>query len=240
MRVTGTLSHESGNGSKGAKALRFAWRLVTRFLIFLTAVILVAVFAGYVEYWLEVGKLSPDKLPEPAEGIVVLTGGSDRVATGIRLLEEGKGKRLLISGVHPSVTREAILRIANRTGSPISCCIDLDRLAPDTHGNADEAARWAGKNGFSSLIVVSSAYHLPRSMVEFRAAMPNVRLTAYPAVPESTGGMVSKASLDPSLRTGLREYAKYLGARLRILFPGLANTAYGYLQHSHPANVTGP
>jgi uncharacterized SAM-binding protein YcdF (DUF218 family) len=237
MRVTGSLSSGGGNRGKAADALRFARRLAARVSVFLIALVMVAGFAGYLDYWLEVNRLSPERVPEAADGIVVLTGGADRVATGIRLLEEGKGKRLLISGVHPSVSRAAILRVANRRGSPVSCCIDLDRLAPDTHGNADEAARWARKNGFSSLIVVSSAYHLPRGMVEFRAAMPDISLAAYPAVPESEASAVSQASLDPSLRTGLREYAKYLGAKLRVVFPGLAQAVYRYLPRSQQADI---
>ena len=109
----------------------------------------------------------------PADGIVVLTGGSSRVSDAIELLANGYGQRLLISGVHPT-NAAATSRGRCRTSSLLSCCIDLDRSAVNTRSNAAETRRWARDRGLKSLIVVTSNYHMPRAIVELSHAMPDV------------------------------------------------------------------
>src|SRR5215467_3749354 len=106
-----------------------------------------------------------------ADGIVVLTGGSSRVSDAMELLAAGYGKRLLISGVHPTSTASDISRTLPENQSFMTCCVDLDRTALTTRGNAAEARRWAEGRGFKSLIVVTSNYHMPRALVEFSHAM---------------------------------------------------------------------
>src|SRR3984893_6055379 len=91
-----------------------------------------------------------------ADGIVVLTGGSSRVSDAMELLAAGYGKRLLISGVHPTSTASDISRTLPENQSFMTCCVDLDRTALTTRGNAEEARRWAVGRGFKSLIVVTS------------------------------------------------------------------------------------
>src|SRR5207245_9152605 len=90
-----------------------------------------------------------------ADGIVVLTGGSSRVSDAMELLAAGYGKRLLISGVHPTSGASAISRSLPENQTFMTCCVDLDRTALSTRGNAAEARRWAEGRGFKSLIVVT-------------------------------------------------------------------------------------
>src|SRR5437868_11434661 len=111
-----------------------------------------------------------------ADGIVVLTGGSSRVPDAMELLAAGYGRRLLISGVHPTSTASDISRTLPENQSFMRCCVDLDRTAVSTRGNAAEARRWAAGRGFKSLIVVTSNYHMPRALVEFSHAMPEATL----------------------------------------------------------------
>lgn len=118
-----------------------------------------------------------------AEGIVVLTGGERRVETGLRLLEESKGGRLLISGVHPDVKIAEILAINHRDAS-LADRIDLGFAAQDTLGNADETTKWVEKNHLESLIVVTAHYHMPRALIHLGEQLPNVAFYAYPIVPE--------------------------------------------------------
>lgn len=121
-----------------------------------------------------------------ADGIVVLTGGADRLYTAYGLLQGGKGQRLLITGVGQGATK-ADLRgqlgaedAPSDTAAPFNCCIDLDYSAQDTVGNAGASAKWAGKQGYDSLIVVTSAYHMPRTLIEMGRAMPDKTLTPLP------------------------------------------------------------
>src|SRR6195952_3514104 len=107
-----------------------------------------------------------------ADGIVVLTGGSSRVSDAMELLAGGYGRRLLISGVHPTNGASDISRSLPDNQSLLSCCVDLDRSAVNTRSNAAQTRRWVHQRGFKSLIVVTSNYHMPRAVVELSHAMP--------------------------------------------------------------------
>ena len=117
-----------------------------------------------------------------ADGIVVLTGGSSRVSDAMELLAGGYGKRLLISGVHPTNAASDISRSLPDNQSLLSCCVDLDRSAVNTRSNAAETRRWAHERGFKSLIVVTSNYHMPRAIVELSHAMPDIQLIPFAVV----------------------------------------------------------
>ena len=111
---------------------------------------------------------------QAGQGIVALTGGDERLDAAVSLLENRSGQRLLISGVHPTTTKQE-LKLLSHGGRRFDCCADLGYAAENTHGNAEEAARWARAHRFKSLIVVTARYHMPRSLTEFQAAMPGVR-----------------------------------------------------------------
>lgn len=153
--------------------------------------------------------------PPSAQGIVVLTGGADRLADGLRLLETGKGTRLLLSGVHPSTGLVELRRLLPAHAATLACCVDLDHQAGNTRGNAREATRWAARNSYTHLIVVTASYHLPRVKLEFAQQMPGVRLDYYPVVPDLAG--LKSWWREPTLmRILLFEYAKFRLAQLRL------------------------
>src|SRR3977135_3411955 len=179
-----------------------------------------------------------------ADGIVVLTGGSSRVSDAMELLAGGYGKRLLISGVHPTNAASDISRSLPDNQSLLGCCVDLDRSAVNTRSNAAETRRWAHERGFKSLIVVTSNYHMPRAIVELSHAMPDIALIPYAVVgdkwrddPWWTSG--------PTLRLLLSEYVKYVAAEMRVrladagpdLPPELADQPTGSLARRTPATA---
>ena len=155
------------------------------------------------------------KPPRHADGIVVLTGGASRVADALDLLSQGYGKRLLISGVHPSNGISDILRAQPESQALLKCCVDLDRSAVNTRSNATETRRWVKERGFHSLIVVTSNYHMPRAMVELTHAMPDIDLIFYPVVSEAWRGE-SWWNNPAGVRLVALEYVKYLVAQVRV------------------------
>jgi uncharacterized SAM-binding protein YcdF (DUF218 family) len=154
-------------------------------------------------------------LEHKADGIVVLTGAASRIPDAIELLAAERGKRLLITGVHRDTSKKEIARLTPLYARYFACCIDLDRSALNTFGNALETRRWAREHNFDSLIIVTSNWHMPRAMAELRRQLPDVTLIAYPVVSE-------KAKADPwwasaeTARVYLSEYLKYLFARVRM------------------------
>ena len=169
-------------------------------------------FAGGVQH-----ALPPKPLPE-ADAIVALTGGdAGRLTTGMRLLQEGRGRRLLISGVNPKVEDKDVYAVLEGAPELIACCVDLGRQAMDTLGNASETAAWAKRNGFSRLIVVTDDYHMPRSLAELRVAMPQARLIPYPVTTSLSKPGIWQRDLSAAATLG-GEYMKYLAIRARAAF----------------------
>ncbi len=174
-------------------------------------VAVVAGFAGFLSQ-LRSTETTPDR---KADGIVVLTGGASRVSDAIELLAAGYGKRLLISGVHPSSAASDISRSLPEGQSYFNCCVDLDRSAVNTRSNAAETRRWAHERGFKSLIVVTSNYHMPRAIVELSHAMPDIELVPFAVVGEKWRDEPWYSS-GATLRLVLSEYVKYVAAELRV------------------------
>ncbi len=166
--------------------------------------------AGLLAFGERVTKSTPAPEPADADGIVALTGASAmRIEAATRLLELGKGRRLLISGVNRSVRPGELRDVARGAGRAYDCCVDLGFAAVNTQGNARETAAWARKHGFRSLIVVTSDYHMPRSILELRAAMPEVSLQPYPVVTETLNARRWWAHGEDARRM-VYEYSKYL------------------------------
>jgi len=153
-------------------------------------------------------------LEHNADGIVVLTGGSSRVADAIELLSEGRGKRLLITGVHRATTSAEIARLAPAYGRLIACCVDLDHSAINTVGNALETRHWANRRSIRSLIVVTSNYHMPRAMAELARQLPDVTLIPFPVVTDNV--RMDRWWEPPTAKLLVSEYLKYIAVQLRI------------------------
>lgn len=152
---------------------------------------------------------APLATPPKADGIVALTGGDERLDTAVALLEHGAGKRLLISGVSQKTTKETVGKMSDG-GARFQCCADIG-YAEDTHDNAIEAAAWSREHHFNSLLIVTGRYHMPRTMQEFSAALPDKSLIAYP-VDQSRidlGGWWRHPRTTQLLH---REYVKYLAS----------------------------
>jgi uncharacterized SAM-binding protein YcdF (DUF218 family) len=187
-------------------------------LLAVATALIVAFGLGYVSYASSVASARPrTPLPE-ADAIVALTGGaSGRLSTAMRLLQEGRGRRLLISGVNPNVADADVYDALGGAPELIACCVDLGRQAADTLGNASETAAWSERNGFSRLIVVTDDFHMPRTLAELHVAMPDTKLIPYPVeTPLSAPGAWQR---NPAVAMALGgEYLKYLAIRARGAF----------------------
>lgn len=147
---------------------------------------------------------------QPADAIVVLTGASDmRLKEGMRLLDRRKGQRLFISGVNREVKRNELQGVTEGSKRLFACCVDLGYEAENTVGNAREIADWARGHDFYTLIVVTSDYHMPRSLLELKADMPEAKLVPYP-VPSPDLDTRKWWKSPRGTRIVVVEYCKYL------------------------------
>ena len=156
-----------------------------------------------------------------ADGIVVLTGSRFRISDALELLAAGHGKRLLISGVYPATKLSEIAHMMPEFARWFACCVDLDRVALNTIGNAVETKRWAREQGSTSLIVVTSNFHMPRALAEIAHQLPDVKLTAFPVVSDRVK-IDSWWSSPATARLLFFEYLKYMVALSRMRLDAFA------------------
>ena len=152
----------------------------------------------------------PTAIPPKADGIVVFTGTApERISAGFELMKKGRGKRLLISGVYDDQTFATIMAFAPQESARLSCCVDLDYEATNTVENTHQTAIWAGVHNYRSVIIVTSAHHMPRAFLEMRRTKPNLSLSAYPVVPKNVQ-LDRWWQYTGTLRLLLGEYIRYL------------------------------
>lgn len=201
-------------------------RRVLARVILLASVLGIIGLAGFLAFIWSLPQ-SEVRIDERADGLVVLTGGASRIEDGLELLAAGRAGRMLITGVNRTTRAEDLVRHVPEAARLLECCVDVDKAAMNTTGNALEARRWANAHGYSSLIVVTSAYHMPRALTEFAHVMPQTRLLAFPVItPAAESEHWWRRS--STIRLLFGEYLKYVVAKLRISLtspPALAGPA---------------
>ena len=194
--------------SRRSPLRRLARRLI---LAGVAAILLVA--GGFLYFVDSVASLRPPDGVK-ADAIVVLTGGYQRIDQALGLLRDGAGKRLLISGAHPSATRNQIQKVTQAPADLFKCCVDIGYDALDTIGNANEISSWIHDNEYKTVLVVTNNYHMPRSLHELRRVDPDISFIAYPVVNSDLTRKAWFAEPDV-LRTMLAEYGKVVLATVR-------------------------
>ncbi len=146
----------------------------------LVALILFGIWLGGLVWFVVTSLRIADDPAVPTDAVVVLTGGRFRIETGLALLAGGTAKKLFVSGVNQKIDRDELLRTLGPAAGREACCIVLGHEADNTFGNARETALWMEHEGYRSLRLVTSWYHMRRSLVEFARAMPQILIIAHP------------------------------------------------------------
>jgi uncharacterized SAM-binding protein YcdF (DUF218 family) len=189
-------------------------RPIMRIVKFGLIIAVAGFFAGFIAF--AVGTSNVHETEEPrADAIVVVTGGEDRIGAALGLLRQRSGRRLLISGVNPRTSAAAIRDQTGERRQLFECCVDIGREASDTIGNAEETRDWAAAHGYRSLIVVTSSYHMPRTLIEFSRAMPDRAFIPHPVLSRLMRDR-SWWQHPGSLRVLLNEYVKFIASAARL------------------------
>jgi uncharacterized SAM-binding protein YcdF (DUF218 family) len=144
--------------------------------------------------------------PDTTDAVVVLTGGAGRLDRGLELLRGHVARRMLVTGVAPGVRATDLARRYQVSPALFACCVDLGPEAVDTRSNAIETARWVKEHRYTSLRIVTSDWHMPRALMEFRAALG-------PGVTILGDGVPSSA---PRFGQLINEYDKLLLRRVAL------------------------
>jgi uncharacterized SAM-binding protein YcdF (DUF218 family) len=194
------------------------WRGLPSLLILFSLAYVVGLF-GFVA-------AIPSAVEDPdsmTDAIVALTGGSLRLTAGFHLFAEHRAPLLFISGVNPEVELGGLPGVAGIDKQALACCVTIGHAAGDTIGNAEETAEWVRAHDVKSIRLVTAAYHMPRSLLEFQRAMPSVAIVPHPVFP--TGFNRERWWSAPGIGLVVGEYTKYLGARLRHTIADLVQGA---------------
>jgi uncharacterized SAM-binding protein YcdF (DUF218 family) len=180
--------------------------------------LVVALTVGFGVFAEHISLLTQPTDMRTADGIIVLTGGQSRLSAAFDLLKAGKGKRLLISGVNPHADRRALREVTGGDKRLFTCCVDIDHVALDTIGNAEQSAKWVAAHDYGRVILVTNNYHMPRSLLEMHRLLPQANVEPYPVVNSrlDDGSWLTKPD---ALRVLATEYVKYLAALARSVVP---------------------
>ena len=147
-----------------------------------------------------------------ADAIVVLTGGRNRLSSAVKLLNSQKAEKLLVSGVFKDTS---LKELQNRNSveffNPEK--VALDKKSTNTVENAIETAQWIEKYDIKSIFLVTSNYHMPRSMIEFHYYNPKLKIIPYPVYSDKVSKQWWKSW--SSFKLLLGEYNKFLYVFIR-------------------------
>ena len=156
--------------------------------------------------------------------IVILTGGANRIKDGLKIIQDFKNSKnisykILVSGTGIGFTKSSLKKKLgpNFNSQLIQCCIDLDSISKNTFTNASETFKWANKNDIKEFILITSNYHMPRAILEFKNVMPNLKIYTYAITPKKHD-IKNWLSSYQTFSLVFTEYCKFIIAGLRIKF----------------------
>lgn len=221
--MTQTPPHAPIKRSKRDRRKRGLLRRVADVIVGMFALIGLVTFVGFIVFASRVTE--PGSRAVKADAIVALTGGPERLSDAFGLLRQRRAGRMLISGVHPSTTPRELERVLPGIGPLLRCCVDLDYQALTTAGNALATKVWVETHSYKSVILVTSAWHMPRAQAELARSVPGVEVIPYPVV---TGRFRDGTWWQDSetLTIVVAEYIKYVAALAHVRFaPRIATEA---------------
>ena len=168
------------------------------------SLLLVLYGLGFALFGVTLGKPASAEAGK-TDGIVVITGGAGRIEHGVDSLAKSQGKRLLVAGADPAVTKEDIVRRLRGKRRLVQCCVDLGSESVDTRSNAEETRRWLERRRYKSVRLITSDWHMRRARYEFRRVLGD----DFKVIPDAV-------RTEPGFMTLFAEYNKYLLRRVAV------------------------
>lgn len=148
------------------------------------------------------------------DAIVVLTGGRGRIEEGVKLYRAGQAKKLFLIGVDPLVKKRELYQ--GEGGDNVY----LEKSSRNTLENAIYARDLLTRHKVSSITLITSRYHMKRSTILFRNALPK-DVAIYPHPVDSSNLKEQWWSHRGSFKLLFSEFYKYCILRFFFMFaPG--------------------
>ena len=164
--------------------------------------------------------------------IVILTGGANRIKDGLKIIQDFNNSKninykILVSGTGMGFTKSSLKKKLgpNFNSHLIQCCIDLDGISKNTVTNAHETFKWTSKNNIKEFLLITSNYHMPRAILEFKNVMPNLKIYTYAIIPKKHR-IENWLSSYQTFSLVFKEYCKYILAILRIKIFSISSVSY--------------
>ena len=158
---------------------------------------------GFILFGVTLGR--PAKAQVKTDAAIVITGGGGRIEHAMKVLEDGKAKRVLVAGADPLVTKKDLVDRFDADAHLVRCCVDLGSESVDTRSNAEEAQRWLARRNYKSVRLITNDWHMRRAAYEFRRSLRG----KYEIVPDGV-------RTEPAFATLFAEYNKYLLRRAAV------------------------
>jgi uncharacterized SAM-binding protein YcdF (DUF218 family) len=191
----------------------FVWFL----LRFAVASAMTAAFVGLVVLlWFGFTMPSAPEEPEAkTDAIIVLTGPGGRLEPAYALLQKGLANRMFVTGVYRKLSKPDVLKLLGDPPPELAAKIELGYRALDTRGNAGETAAWFNSQNLKSMRLVTSSYHMRRSVLLFRRALPDARIVVHPVPRRGLEASDWWSHID-GVKDLSRELAKFLATMFYI------------------------
>jgi len=165
-----------------------------------------------VPHFLALGYPRPSA--HPADAVMVLAGGEGRIPEGYRAWVSGAARELYILGAVQAVPLGRLYPQATRLPPESLSRVHVEGWSENTLENAFSAKAAVEGMGYSSVVLVTSDYHVPRAWIAFRKILPaRVALSVLPVRSEGWG---SPGAAWRTLRRHFLEGWKYWGYRILL------------------------
>ena len=144
------------------------------FVLRFTAIIVSAILIFFVLFVFNARKIEEIPSDFVCENIAVLTGGKNRIQLALDSVKQFRAKNVFISGVYKTTTLSDILQ--NKEIGDVSVILGYEAL--NTEGNAKEIRGIVDDLGMNEIVLVTSDYHMFRSLYEVRKYNKNLKI--YP------------------------------------------------------------
>jgi uncharacterized SAM-binding protein YcdF (DUF218 family)/glycosyltransferase involved in cell wall biosynthesis len=214
------LQERRAGAERWEEALRRLYRIARHRIVQVATGVALAyllLFRSPFIWWLA-EPLRMSSSPEPSNAIVVFAGGvgesgkagggyQERVKQAVDLYRAGMAPRMIFSSGYAFVFREAeVMRdLAVNQGVPPSVIL-LETKAANTFENVAFVNEVLERQGWRSILLVSSPYHMRRAVWTFRKRAPGLRLIPAPVPYSQFYAHGNGASLE-QIRGILQEYA---------------------------------